>query len=163
MMKSYILYEANNNVKQFVRCNENEIELYESLYIEVEFDDFHFDSSFTYKIENNEIIKSERVDSNYLLAKINQEFTNSVNNLTSSIPSSEIATWIKQESEAKAWLIDNNVSTPLIDAICTSRGVEKAYLVDKIILKADAYAVAIGTLTGERQKQEKLIKGEIAL
>ena len=66
MIKSYILYDNENNVKQFVRCHENEIELYESLYIEVEFDDFHFDSNFTYKIENNEIIKTERTDEEYL-------------------------------------------------------------------------------------------------
>ena len=66
MMKSYILYDNENNVKQFVRCHENEIELYESLYIEVEFYDFHFDSNFTYKIVNGVVVKTERTDESYL-------------------------------------------------------------------------------------------------
>lgn len=65
-MKSYMLYDENNNIKQFIRCKENEIELYESLYIEVELEDFHFDSNFTYKVLNNEIVKSERADNLYL-------------------------------------------------------------------------------------------------
>lgn len=156
-MKNYILYGIDNTVIQFIRCDESEIELYQSSYIEHDEDTFIFDNNYTYKVKNNKVIKTERNDINYLLEKINQEFTSSVNNLTSSIPSSEISTWVKQESEARAWLIDNNVSTPLVDAICTSRGVDKAYLVNKIIEKADAYAIAIGTLTGERQKQEKLI------
>ena len=156
-MKNYILYDIDNTVIQFIRCDESEIELYQSSYIEHDEDTFIFDNNYTYKVKNNKVIKTERNDINYLLEKINQEFTSSVNNLTSSIPSSEISTWVKQESEARAWLIDNNVSTPLIDAICTSREVDKAYLVNKIIEKADAYAIAIGTLTGERQKQEKLI------
>lgn len=156
-MRNYLLLDDDNNIKQFIKCTENEIELYESLYVEVELDSFEFDSNFTYKLIDNKIVKEERNDTNYLLSKVNQEFTNSVNSLTTSIPKDEIATWTKQENEARAWFIDNNVSTPLIDAICTSRGVDKAYLVNKIIEKADAYAIAIGTLTGERQKQEKLI------
>ena len=81
MMKSYILYDENNNIKQFVRCHENEIELYESLYIEVELEDFHFDSNFTYKVLNNEIVKSERVDNFYINSKkklSRQEFVNNI-------------------------------------------------------------------------------------
>ena len=48
----------------------------------------------------------------------------------------------------------------LIDAICLARDCDKSYLVGKIIEKADAYAVAVGTLTGIRQKLEKEISGE---
>lgn len=156
-MRNYLLLDDDNNIKQFIKCTENEIELYESLYVEVKLESFEFDSNFTYKLIDNKIVKEERNDTNYLLSKVNQDFTNSVNSLTTSIPKDEIATWTKQENEARAWLIDNNTPTPLIDAICSSRGVSKEYLVSKIIEKADAYTVAIGTLTGIRQKQEKLI------
>ena len=81
MMKSYILYDENNNIKQFTRCDESEIELYQSLYIEVEFDDFHFNSNFSYKIENNEITKNERTDSSYLSYKRKLSKQNIVENI----------------------------------------------------------------------------------
>lgn len=162
---NYLQIDTNNNIKGFIRCSEYDLVHYKEAYtdsnfISTELDSFEFDSNFTYKLIDNEIVKEEKNDTNYLLSKVNQEFINSVNSLTSSIPKDEIATWTKQESEARAWIIDNNTLTPLIDAICSSRGVSKEYLVSKIIEKADAYAVAIGTLTGIRQKQEKLIKGE---
>ena len=64
------------------------------------------------------------------------------------------------EQEAIAYLLDSNASTPLIDSICLTRDCDKSYLVGKIIEKADAYAVAVGMLTGIRQKLEKEISGE---
>lgn len=107
--------------------------------------------------ENGTLLFVETIDNVYLLSKINTDYENAVSQLTSSVPNSEISTWTKQENEARSWLVDNSVNTPLIDAICTSRGCEKAYLVNKIIEKADSYANAIGLLVGDRQKQEKLI------
>ena len=98
----------------------------------------------------------------YLLADINANYQNEISLITSGIPTSEISTWTKQESEARAYILDATASTPLIDAICLAREVDKSYLVSKIIEKADAYAVAIGTLTGIRQAKEKQILGEIA-
>ena len=96
----------------------------------------------------------------YLLTDINADYQREIALITSGIPVSEISTWTKQESEARAYIIDSNASTPFIDAICTARGCEKSYLVNKIIEKADEYAVAVGTLTGVRQKLEKEISGE---
>lgn len=95
----------------------------------------------------------------YLLSQENKNYETAVSQLTSTVPQSEIATWTKQESEARAYLLDNTVSTPLIDSIATARGIGKDYLVAKIIEKADAYAVAIGILTGIRQAKEKDILG----
>ena len=69
MIKSYLLHNVDGTIKQFTRCDETEIELYQSEYIEVDKDNFEFDSNFTYKIVNNEIIKSERTDSSYLSYK----------------------------------------------------------------------------------------------
>lgn len=94
----------------------------------------------------------------YSLAEINANYQKEISLITSGVPISEISTWTKQEQEARAYLLDSNASTPFIDAICLAREVNKSYLVGKIIEKADAYAVAVGTLTGIRQKQEKLIK-----
>lgn len=160
MIKNYILYDEEGTVKQFTRCDETEIELYKSAYIEYSEDRFEFDSNYTYKIENNEVVKTERNDKAYLLNKVNADFETAISNLTSSIPTSEISTWAKQESEARAYLVDSTASTPFIDAISLARGVDKSYLVDKIIEKADVYTAVVGTLTGVRQKLEKEIVGK---
>ena len=160
MIKNYLLHNEDGTIKQFTRCDETEIELYQSEYIEYSEDSFEFDSNYTYKIENNEVVKTERNDNSYLLSKANADFEAAISSLTSSTPTSEISTWTKQESEARAYLLDSNASTPFIDAICLARDCDKSYLVGKIIEKADAYAVAVGTLTGIRQKLEKEISGE---
>ena len=160
MMKSYLLYNEDGTIKQFTRCDETEIELYQSEYIEYSEDSFEFNSNYTYKIENNEVVKTERNDNSYLLGKANADFETAISSLTSSVPTSEISTWTKQESEARAYLLDSNASTPFIDAICLARDCDKSYLIGKIIEKADAYAIAVGTLTGIRQKLEKEISGE---
>ena len=160
MIKNYLLHNEDGIIKQFTRCDESEIELYQSEYIEYSEDSFEFDSNYNYKIKNNEVVKTERNDTSYLLNKANADFETAISSLTSSVPISEISTWTKQEQEARAYLLDSNASTPFIDAICTARGCEKSYLVNKIIEKADEYAVAVGTLTGVRQKLEKEILGK---
>ena len=96
----------------------------------------------------------------YVLKDINKEYEDAVINLTIDTPDSEKQTWLKQESEARTYILDATASTPFIDAICLARECDKSYLVGKIIEKADAYAVAVGTLTGVRQKLEKEISGE---
>ena len=110
--------------------------------------------------KNGTLLFVETIDNVYLLSKINTDYENAVSQLTSSVPNSEISTWAKQESEARAYLLDSTASTPFIDAICLARGIDKSYLVDKIIEKADAYAVVVGMLTGVRQKLEKEITGK---
>lgn len=93
----------------------------------------------------------------YALKDINKEYEDAVRNLTIDTPDSEKQTWLKQENEARAYISDNTTQTPLIDAMCEARNCTKEYMVNKIIEKADAYAVAIGRLTGIRQAKEKLI------
>lgn len=94
----------------------------------------------------------------FMISDTNSDYESAIKSLTLGVPLSEISTWTKQELEAREWLKDNTYPTPLIDAICLARDCDKSYLVGKIIEKADAYAIAVGTLTGIRQKQEKLIK-----
>ena len=68
--------------------------------------------------------------------------------------STELLTFDKQEQEARAWLKDNNVETPLIDALAEGRQIDKADLVNRIINKSDLFAVQTGYLTGQRQYYE---------
>ena len=66
MIKSYLLHNEDGIIKQFTRCDETEIELYQSEYIEYSEDSFEFDSNYTYKVENGEVVKTERTDEIYL-------------------------------------------------------------------------------------------------
>ena len=162
MIKNYILYDANNNnIIQFVKCHENEIEDYQHNYIETEIENFIWENGFIYKIINNQIVKEERTDSLYLLNKINNEYSTNAKLVISGIPDDEALTFPIQKEEAKAWFKDNDEPTPFIDGILTKRtDVTKAQLVDKILEKANNYAYFAGTLTGERQAKEKQILGE---
>lgn len=160
MIKSYLLHNEDGTVKQFTRCDETEIEMYQSEYIEYSEDSFEFDSNYTYKIESNKVVKTERNDKSYLLSKVNADFETAISSLTSSVPTSEIATWPDQKAEAKAWTLDNSAATPLIDSICLTRECDKEYLVSKILAKNEYYSIEVGKLTGIRQRLEKEILGE---
>ena len=88
------------------------------------------------------------------LSNINTWYEGEVDKLTKGIPNTERDTWTKQETEARAYQADATAIVPFITNLSTTRGVPLDYLVTKIIEKADAYAIAVGTLTGERQRRE---------
>ena len=77
--------------------------------------------------------------------------------MTPGYPDDERLTFDKQEAEARAWLADSSASTPFVDALAAGRQMEKAELVSRIIAKADAFALASGSLTGQRQRYEDLL------
>jgi len=91
---------------------------------------------------------------NKIISDANTNYANEVSKLTAGVPKEEVLTWTKQEQEARAYLEDATATTLLIDALAINRGVPKDILVSKIIQKADAYAGAVGVLTGIRQKAE---------
>lgn len=92
------------------------------------------------------------------LAEINHDLEVALSALRVEYPESEIMSWVKQESEARSWLRDNTRPTPLIDLIASSRGLDKALLINKVIQKSDQYAFAVGTAIGRRQMLEDQIK-----
>ena len=90
--------------------------------------------------------------------KIHRDFEAGIELIGGDCSQNERSTWTKQESEARAWLLNNDVSTPFIDAMLSSRSDHtKESLVNKIIEKADLYAMEVGKLLGEKQKQEKAL------
>lgn len=91
------------------------------------------------------------------LAEVNAAYDEAVSALVSTYPASELITFDKQEAEARAWLADSSARTPLIDALVLGRGIDKAELVRRIVAKAEAFAVATGYLTGQRQRFEDLL------
>ena len=74
--------------------------------------------------------------------------------LTGTYPDREIRTFDKQESEARAYAADATASTPLLSALAQARGIPLSELVERVLAKADAFAVASGSIIGQRQKLE---------
>lgn len=91
------------------------------------------------------------------LNEINVLYQQAIATLTPTYPDDERLTFDKQEQEARAWLTDNSTPTPFVDALAAGRQMDKAELVSRIIAKADAFAVASGLLTGQRQRYEDLL------
>lgn len=91
---------------------------------------------------------------------IRQDYENSVKAMTGNTDPAEMASWTKQEQEARAWIADNTAITPIIDNLIIGRamGESKADLVAKIITKADAYAVAYAQVLGAYHAKQKAIE-----
>lgn len=88
------------------------------------------------------------------LADINTECEKAIAAIRAGYPESEVLSWPKQEAEARAVAADHTSSTPLLDALATARGIDKAELVARVIAKADAFAAISGALIGKRQNLE---------
>ena len=91
------------------------------------------------------------------LAEVNAAYAAAIAALTPTYPDDERLTFDKQEAEARAWLADNSAPTPFVDALAAGRHMDKAELVARIIAKADAFALASGSLTGQRQRYEDML------
>lgn len=74
--------------------------------------------------------------------------------LTETYPDREISTFDKQESEARAYAADPTASTPLLSALAQARGISLPELVERVLAKAGAFAVASGSIIGQRQALE---------
>lgn len=92
------------------------------------------------------------------LVEINAEYDAATSALVVAYPQTELLTFDKQEAEARAWTADNSAETPLVDMLAAGRQMDKAELVRRILVKADAFALATGYLTGQRQRFEDLLK-----
>lgn len=83
--------------------------------------------------------------------RIDAAYIGAVEYITGKYPAQEKVSWPRQESEARAWLIDNSTPTPFIDAAAAAREKPKPELIAGIIRKADALAPLHGALTGKRK------------
>ena len=91
---------------------------------------------------------------------------------TDKVPDFEVRTWTIQASEAKAWQLDKNAPTPVLDGIATARGIPADTLKAAALRKTLAYEQLAAHVAGQRQalqskieaakKQSDLDKIEIA-
>jgi len=92
-------------------------------------------------------------------SKITQAFDTDIKNIVGDVTIHVIASWRKQEDQARAWLVDNTIPTPTIDGLLSTRalGETKAELVTKVIANADAYETAYAPLLGKFQARSRQI------
>lgn len=88
------------------------------------------------------------------LSEINAVADRAIATLTATYPDREISTFDKQESEARAYAADATASTPLLSALAQARGIPLSDLVGRVLAKADVFAVASGSIIGQRQALE---------
>lgn len=88
------------------------------------------------------------------LSEINAATNRAIATLTATYPDREISTFDKQEAEARAYAVDPTASTPLLSALAKARGISLPDLVERVLAKADAFAVASGSIIGQRQALE---------
>lgn len=77
--------------------------------------------------------------------------------ISAGYPAGEVLSWSKQESEARGYKADSSVATTLLDALAAARGVTKADLASRVIVKADMFAQISGAIIGKRQALEDQI------
>lgn len=88
------------------------------------------------------------------LAAINAACEQVIASIQTGYPASEVSSWPKQEAEARACIANSSAATPLLDALAEARGIDKAELAARVILKADAFAQYSGAAIGKRQALE---------
>lgn len=81
--------------------------------------------------------------------------TNSGANL---VPDFEFASWSIQASEAKAWQLDKNASTTVLDGIATARGIPADTLKAAALRKTLAYEQLAAHVAGQRQALQSKIE-----
>lgn len=88
------------------------------------------------------------------LSEINAAFERQISAIMTGCPRSEVLSWDKQESEARALVQDASAITPLLSALAAARGLDKSELAQRVIAKADLFAETAGGLLGKRQALE---------
>lgn len=88
------------------------------------------------------------------LGIINAGYREAVQALVADTPMEERESWFKQEAEAKAYASDTEAPTPYVDGLAAARGVDRVYLLGRILENVAAYEAAHSALTGRRQQLE---------
>lgn len=89
-----------------------------------------------------------------VLTKLNDDCEAMLAVLRADCPESEVTSWAKQEVEARALVVNPDAPSPLLTAIASTRGLTVTELAQRVITKADTYAISAGTLIGRRQALE---------
>ena len=108
-------------------------------------------------IDNYDPLPLAKIDAKKRLV---DQFNVLMEGLEAEYPEVEKRTFTKQETEARAYIIDANALTPTLSPIASARGISLIDLVTKTLVKADLYTAQVGALIGQRQAKEDLIDAE---
>ena len=91
------------------------------------------------------------------LAEINAACDSILNAATATYPASEVLTFDQQTAEAQTYQADNATSVPLLSALATSRKITLPELVQRVLVKHDAFSALSGSIIGQRQALEDVL------
>ncbi|MCZ4063703.1 hypothetical protein NAI83_10610, partial [Oxalobacter formigenes] len=89
--------------------------------------------------------------------EINAACDSILNAATATYPASEVLTFDQQVREAQTYQTDNATSVPLLSALATSRKITLPELVQRILVKHDAFSALSGSIIGQRQALEDVL------
>ena len=74
------------------------------------------------------------------------------------VPDFEVQTWALQAAEVRAWATDKTASTPILDQIAASRGIDADKLKEAALRKTLAYEKLTAHVAGQRQALQSKIE-----
>lgn len=97
---------------------------------------------------------------NAKIAELNQAAQNFIARSagTDKVPEFEVQSWALQAIEAKAWAIDKNAATPVLDKIAAARGVPADALKQAALRKTLQYEALTAFVAGQRQALQTQIE-----
>lgn len=101
-----------------------------------------------------ERLEKYRVD---LLGAVNSRCQALLQQLKTGYPEGEVLSWDQQVSEARALNSNPEDAAPLLRAVAQARGIPVDTLAVKVREKTNLYAIASGSIIGNRQKLETLL------
>jgi hypothetical protein len=101
---------------------------------------------------------SEKLYKLVLISNVEDVFHDRFKALNKNKPELESSTWSVQAAEAKEYLNDNTVDTPILSIIATARGITVLEQANKIKTKEDAYNLEVATLLSQQMALTDEIK-----
>jgi hypothetical protein len=113
-------------------------------------------------INKNKVLEQAKATK---LTEVTTAYNSAVVTLTNGVDKFELASWTKQETEARAYVADNTIATPLLSGLVGARGLGETVLTlaNKIIANADNYQKTYSTVLGAYQSKKKAIATAITV
>ncbi len=89
--------------------------------------------------------------------EVNKAFEGVITTMKLGYTDDEIKSWDKQESEARAYVLDAGASVPLLTAMAAAGSTTVSALVTRVIIKADLWTTNYGAELGKKQGLEDAV------
>tara|TARA_R100001377_G_scaffold80366_1_gene59232 strand:- start:197 stop:694 length:498 start_codon:yes stop_codon:yes gene_type:complete len=108
-------------------------------------------------IDSHDPVPYERTQA---YARIIEQANSAAAALESAYPEIEKRTFLKQESEARAYIADSSAEPLTLGIIAAARGIGVSTIAQAVVTKADQFTVLAANIIGARQHAEDLIDAE---